>query len=68
MAILQSKVWDEITNPFPNFNIATIEVWEWISNFIPHFTACMCDYLYMLGLKIIHGCHSELRSYWFKNI
>ena len=27
------KVWDEITYPFPYI----IEVWEWISNFIPHF-------------------------------
>ena len=26
------KVWDEITYPFTNFNGATIEVWEWISN------------------------------------
>ena len=30
-------VWDEITYPFPNFNGDTIEVWEWISNFNPHF-------------------------------
>ena len=30
------KVWDEITYPFPNFNGATVEVWDWISNFIPH--------------------------------
>ena len=29
------KVWDEITYSFPNFNGATVEVWEWISNFIP---------------------------------
>ena len=29
---MPSKVWDEITYPVPNFN----EVWEWISNFIPH--------------------------------
>ena len=26
------KVWDEITCPFPNFNGAIIEVWEWIRN------------------------------------
>ena len=32
-----SKVWGEITYPFPNFNGATVEVWEWISNLIPHF-------------------------------
>ena len=29
-------MWDEITYPFPNFNGATVEVWEWISIFIPH--------------------------------
>ena len=35
------KVWDEIVDPFPNFNGATIEVWEWMHNFIPHFTGRM---------------------------
>ena len=30
----------------------TALVWEWISNFIPHFT--VCDYLSMLGLKLNH--------------
>ena len=34
---LEPEMWDEITSPFPNFNCATIEVCEWISNFIPHF-------------------------------
>ena len=28
------EVWDEITYPSSNFNGATVEVWEWISNFI----------------------------------
>ena len=32
------NVWGEITFPFPNFTGGTDEVWEWISNFIPHFT------------------------------
>ena len=32
-----SKVWYETTYSFLNFNGCTIEVWEWISNFIPHF-------------------------------
>ena len=32
------KLWDEIINPFPNFNGVTFAVWECISNFIPHFT------------------------------
>ena len=45
------KMCDEITYPFPNFNGCTVEVWKWISNFIPHFA---CDYLSMLGLKLIH--------------
>ena len=29
------NVWYKITYPFPN---CTLEVWEWISNFTPHFT------------------------------
>ena len=33
---MPSKKWDEITYPFPNFNGGTVEVWEWINNFIPH--------------------------------
>ena len=32
-------VWDEITYPILNFNGATVDVKEWISNFIPHFIA-----------------------------
>ena len=32
-----SKLCDETTYPFPNFNGATFEGWEWISNFILHF-------------------------------
>ena len=38
---MPSKVWDEIAYPFPNFNGATVDVWEWISNFIPRFTMGM---------------------------
>ena len=33
---IPSKVWDEITYPFPNFNGESVELWVWISNFIPH--------------------------------
>ena len=35
-------MWDESTYQFPNFNGQTVEVSEWISNFIPYF----------LGLKL----------------
>ena len=33
---MPSKVWDEIDNPYPNFNGITVEVWEWMNIFIPH--------------------------------
>ena len=31
-------MWDEINYRFPIFNLPTVEVWEWISNFTQHFT------------------------------
>ena len=36
----------------PNFKGETVEVWEWISNFISLYNGC--NYLSMLGLKLIH--------------
>ena len=42
-------MWDEITYPFPNFNGATAEVSEWMSNFISHFT----EYIIII---IIYPC------------
>ena len=36
----------EITYLFPNFNGATVEVWEWISNFISHFIGHVIVYPY----------------------
>ena len=41
-------MWDEFTNPnpFPNFNVAAIEVCEWISNFILHSTGRVITYLF----------------------
>ena len=38
------KMWDEITYPFLNFNGSTVEVKEWISNFILHFTGHVITY------------------------
>ena len=32
------KLWDEITDPLPNYNGAAAEVWQLISNFVSHFT------------------------------
>ena len=36
----------------PKLQCCTIEVWEWMSNFILHYNGC--DYLFMLGFKLIH--------------
>ena len=33
---MASKVWDNTTYPFPNFNGVIVEVWELLSNFILH--------------------------------
>ena len=38
------KLWDEITYLLPNFNGATIEVWEWINNIIAHLTGHVITY------------------------
>ena len=50
---MPNKVWYEITYPFPNFNGYTVEVWEWISNFIPHFIMDVIIYP-CWDLKLIH--------------
>ena len=41
---IHDKVWNEITYTFSNFNGAAVEVWEWISNFFPQFTAHVISY------------------------
>ena len=41
---MSSNVWDEITCPFPTFNGATVEVWEWLSKLIPHFIMDVMNY------------------------
>ena len=41
---MQSKMWDVISYPFPNFNCCTVEVWKWITNFISHFVKDVITY------------------------
>ena len=41
---ISHEIWDEINHPFSNFNGAAVAVWEWISNFMPHFTGSMTAY------------------------
>ena len=38
------KVWGELSFLVSNFYYSTVEVWEWISNFIPQFTGHMITY------------------------
>ena len=35
---MSSEVWDEFTYAFPNYNGCTVEIGEWMGNFIPYFT------------------------------
>ena len=51
---MSSKVWSEITYPFSNFNGCTIEVWEWISYFLPHFVMGVITYPWWDKLKLVH--------------
>ena len=39
-------MWDKITYPFFNFNDVTVEIWERISNVIPHFPERVITYPY----------------------
>ena len=41
---IHHNMWDEITYSFPNFNGCTVEVWDWISNFVPHFPGWLITY------------------------
>ena len=55
---MPSKVWDGNTYLFPNFNGCTVEVLEWISNFISH----------ILELKLTHvrkRDHWNVKCVWF---
>ena len=45
-------VWDGVAYSFLNFNGCTVEVWEWMSDFVRHFRDAR-DYLSMLGLGLV---------------
>ena len=44
---MSSKVWNEITYPFLNFNGATVEVWKSISDCISNFIIDVITYLWL---------------------
>ena len=37
-------MWDAIDYPFQNLNVATVDVWEKVSDFIPHVTGHVITY------------------------
>ena len=41
---VHDNVCDVITDPFPDYIGASVEVWEWMNNFIPHLTPHMITY------------------------
>ena len=52
----------KITNRFPNFSGCTVEAWEWISNFTPHF---MDVIIYSCcGLKLFYVSKGGPGGYW----
>ena len=38
------NAWGKITYPFPHFDSATVDVWEWINSFISNFTGHIITY------------------------
>ena len=51
------KMWGEITYSSRNFNGATVDVWDWIINFIPQFTRLL-----------IHAVRQNVRAYGTYNV
>ena len=41
---MHNKLWGEFTDLFPNFNVATVDILEWISDYIPHFIMNVFSY------------------------
>ena len=48
------NVWNKLTYAFPNFNVCTIEVWEWTINFTSCFTYTRLLILKSLGCSYHH--------------
>ena len=51
-------MWDEITYPFPNFKGGTVEVWDWIRNFIPHFIGHVIAYHTLITVGVVAPCYA----------
>ena len=57
---MRSNVWGEITNPFPNFKSPTVEAWDWIRYFVPHYimdiiSHSWCNWSWSMLVKRVPG-------------
>ena len=63
---MPSKVWGEINYPFQNFNDCTVEAWEWVNNFIPHFIIDVITYpvpqFVFCGENYVLSCYGPLET------
>ena len=57
------KVWEEMNYPFPNFKDTAVEVWECISNFIPHITVVTCPCWDLSWPMLVKGDCDDKYSY-----
>ena len=63
------EVWDQITYQLKNFNGCTVEVWEWISDFIAHFAKhliliCKSTSCTVNAVLCFHNCQGWLGYFW----
>ena len=65
--LISSKVFDEITYPYPNFKGCTAEVWEWISNLITPFPLLSYFFVVVCLKYLLHHILS-LIAYTFREI
>ena len=55
------KIWDEITDPFPNVNGCAFKVWEWVSNYTQYFTMNVIAYTgyHLSQTTLVKGASEE---------
>ena len=68
---IHNKVWTELLIHSQTSTVATVEVWEWISNFIPHFMMNVITHLEAMVSQIISTstvCSKIVRASTRENI
>ena len=54
---MRNELWDDITDPLPNFNCCTGQVYDWMNDFIPHFMIDVITYpfYYYFSFMLVKG-------------